>query len=61
MILQGLIAALERASTFSDALAYAARDADFSVADGLRVPLLAGLVGRRAAAGASQAPTSDYP
>ncbi|HEY8282684.1 MAG TPA: transcription-repair coupling factor, partial [Leifsonia sp.] len=55
MILQGLIAALSRASTFDDALASAARDADFSLTDGLRAPLLAGLLGRRAAAGASHA------
>ncbi|QIZ99300.1 transcription-repair coupling factor [Leifsonia sp. PS1209] len=55
MILQGLIAALSRASTFDDALACAARDADFSLTDGLRAPLLAGLMQRRAAAGASQA------
>ncbi|MGN6426587.1 MAG: DEAD/DEAH box helicase, partial [Leifsonia sp.] len=55
MILQGLITALQRASTFADAVAYAARDADFSLTDGLRAPLLAGLVRRRAEAGASQA------
>ncbi|MFE4470859.1 transcription-repair coupling factor [Leifsonia sp. NPDC056824] len=55
MILQGLIAALQRASTYADALAYAGRDADFSLTDGLRVPLLAGLVGKRAAAGSSDA------
>ncbi|WP_460632538.1 transcription-repair coupling factor [Leifsonia lichenia] len=55
MILQGLIAALSRASTFDDALASAARDADFSLTDGLRAPLIAGLLQRRAAAGDSQA------
>ncbi|HEV7565739.1 MAG TPA: transcription-repair coupling factor [Microbacteriaceae bacterium] len=55
MILQGLIAALSRASTFDDALAYAARNADFSLTDGLRAPLLAGLLDRRASAGLSQA------
>lgn len=55
MILQGLITALQRASTFADALTYAGRDADFSLTDGLRAPLLAGLVRRRAEQGASQA------
>jgi transcription-repair coupling factor (superfamily II helicase) len=55
VILQGLIAALSRASTFDDALAYAARDADFSLTDGLRAPLIAGLLGHRAQAGQSQA------
>ncbi|GAB3616495.1 transcription-repair coupling factor [Okibacterium endophyticum] len=51
MILQGFIAALSRASTFDRALAFADRDADFSVTDGLRVPLVAGLIGARQAAG----------
>jgi transcription-repair coupling factor (superfamily II helicase) len=55
VILQGLIAALSRASTFDDALASASRDADFSLTDGLRAPLIAGLLKRRAEAGASQA------
>jgi transcription-repair coupling factor (superfamily II helicase) len=55
VILQGLIAALSRASTFDDALAYATRNADFSLTDGLRAPLLAGLLDRRASAGLSQA------
>ena len=55
MILQGLIAALSRASTFDDALAYSSRNADFSLTDGLRAPLIAGLLGRRADAGRSQA------
>ncbi|MCX7521828.1 transcription-repair coupling factor [Microbacterium sp. STN6] len=55
MILQGLLTALAGAETFSDALAYAARDADFSLTDGLRAPLIAALVERRAAAGQSQA------
>lgn len=53
--LQGLISALQRASTYGDALASAARDADFSLTDGLRVPLLAGLLACRAEQGASQA------
>ncbi len=47
MILQGLIPALSRAQTFSSALDYSARSADFSLVDGLRAPLLAGLLGRR--------------
>ncbi|WP_253202066.1 transcription-repair coupling factor [Subtercola sp. PAMC28395] len=48
MILQGLIGALSRASTFDNALAQAGRDADFSLTDGLRAPLLAALLARRA-------------
>lgn len=55
MILQGLITALSRATTFGDALTYASRDADFSLTDGLRVPLLAGLVRRRTQPGAAPA------
>ena len=47
MILQGLIAALARASTFDNALAYASRDADFSLTEGLRAPLLAALLDLR--------------
>ncbi|MEX1079586.1 MAG: transcription-repair coupling factor [Homoserinimonas sp.] len=47
MILDGLIAALSRAQTFEDALSYSTRDADFSLVDGLRAPLLAGLLDRR--------------
>nr|WP_199858973.1 transcription-repair coupling factor [Frigoribacterium sp. CFBP 8751] len=42
-----MIQALSRASTFSAALDRAARSTDFSVVDGLRVPLLAGLLDRR--------------
>ena len=49
MILQGLISALSRASTFDDALAFAGRDADFSLTEGLQAPLLAGLLGQRQA------------
>ncbi|WP_150308188.1 transcription-repair coupling factor [Planctomonas psychrotolerans] len=48
MILSGLITALSRASTFRDALAYSGRDADFSLTDGLRAPLLGALLARRA-------------
>ena len=47
MILQGLIAALKRASTFDNALTYASRDADFSLTEGLRAPLLAALLEQR--------------
>ncbi|MFO7689958.1 MAG: transcription-repair coupling factor [Cryobacterium sp.] len=49
MILQGLISALSRASTFDDALARAGRDADFSLTEGLQAPLLAGLLSQREA------------
>jgi transcription-repair coupling factor (superfamily II helicase) len=55
VILQGLIAALSRASTFDNALGFAARDADFSLTDGLRAPLLAALMGRRTEQGKTQA------
>ncbi|GGF28100.1 transcription-repair coupling factor [Subtercola lobariae] len=55
MILQGLIAALSRASTFERALDESGRNADFSLADGLRAPLLSGLLGRRAEKGLPQA------
>jgi transcription-repair coupling factor (superfamily II helicase) len=51
VILEGLIPALSRAQTFDEALRYAARDADFSLVDGLRAPLLAGLLSRRGDAG----------
>jgi transcription-repair coupling factor (superfamily II helicase) len=44
--LAGSLSVIGRADTVSRALAASARDADFSVVDGLRVPLLAGLVGR---------------
>ncbi|TDW30794.1 transcription-repair coupling factor [Cryobacterium psychrophilum] len=47
MILQGLISALKRASTFDNALTYASRDADFSLTEGLRAPLLAALLEQR--------------
>ncbi|MCU1529998.1 MAG: transcription-repair coupling factor, partial [Frondihabitans sp.] len=49
MILQGLIPALSRASTFDAALSQATRSSDFSLVDGLRIPLLAGLLDRRRA------------
>lgn len=47
MILQGLIPGLLRAQTFDTALRYARRSADFSLVDGLRAPLLAGLLDAR--------------
>ena len=47
MILQGLNRALARARTFENALSYAARSTDFSLVDGLRAPLLAGLLDAR--------------
>jgi len=47
VILQGLIPALSRAQTFDAALKYARRSADFSLVDGLRAPLIAGLLDAR--------------
>ncbi|MFT4029619.1 MAG: transcription-repair coupling factor [Protaetiibacter sp.] len=56
MGLASLIPVLARASTFEEALAGARSDADFSAVEGLRVPLLAGLLDRRAqTAGTGQA------
>src|SRR5690606_28362379 len=49
MGLASLIPVLARAHTFEAALAAARSDADFSAAEGLRVPPLAGLLERRAA------------
>src|SRR6478735_8813040 len=54
-MLQGLINALERASTIESALAQANRDADFSLPEGLNAPLLAGLLDRRATERGAQA------
>ncbi len=48
MILEGLIAALSRARTFENALKSPTRSADFSLVDGLRAPLLAGLLTTKA-------------
>jgi transcription-repair coupling factor (superfamily II helicase) len=47
VILQGLIPALSRARTFKNALSYSRGSADFSLVDGLRAPLIAGLLGSR--------------
>jgi transcription-repair coupling factor (superfamily II helicase) len=44
--LDGLIPALSRAQTFETALGQASHSADFSLVDGLRAPLLAGLLSR---------------
>ena len=50
MALERLITGLSRARTLETALHEATRDADFSLIDGMRVPLLAALLERRAAA-----------
>ena len=47
MSLERLTQALSRAQTFGDALDHATGSADFSLVDGLRAPLIAGLLGRR--------------
>jgi transcription-repair coupling factor (superfamily II helicase) len=47
VVLEQLIGGLSRAQTFEDALGNADRSADFSLVDGLRAPLLAGLLERR--------------
>ncbi|PJJ71443.1 transcription-repair coupling factor (superfamily II helicase) [Diaminobutyricimonas aerilata] len=47
MSLERLIPALSRARILDEALAHADRNADFSLVDGLRVPLLAGLMRAR--------------
>ena len=47
MILEGLIPALSRARTLKNALGYASGSADFSLVDGLRAPLIAGLLDAR--------------
>jgi transcription-repair coupling factor (superfamily II helicase) len=50
VVLEGLIGGLSRARDFENALSYATRSADFSLVDGLRAPLLAGLLERRGGA-----------
>ena len=47
MVLETIISGLSRARTFENALSYAKRSADFSLVDGLRAPLIAGLLERR--------------
>ncbi len=48
VILSGLNSALLRAHTFENAVSWASRNADFSLVDGLRAPLLASLLKSRA-------------
>jgi len=50
VILEGLIPALSRAHTFENALSHATRNAEFSLVDGLRAPLIAGLLAKRGTA-----------
>jgi transcription-repair coupling factor (superfamily II helicase) len=47
VVLEQLIGGLSRAQTFENALSHSGRSADFSLVDGLRAPLLAGLIDRR--------------
>ena len=47
MTLDGLITGLSRARTFEGALSFARRNADFSLVDGLRAPLLGALLDKR--------------
>ena len=47
MTLDGLISGLSRAQTFENPLRYAKRNADFSLIDGLRAPLLGALLDKR--------------
>jgi transcription-repair coupling factor (superfamily II helicase) len=47
VVLEGLIAGLSRAPRFEKALRFAERDADFSLVDGIRAPLMAALLGAR--------------
>ena len=53
-----MITALQRARVFDSALEAAGRDADFSLVEGLRVPLLAALLRRRGPASALLAVTA---
>jgi transcription-repair coupling factor (superfamily II helicase) len=50
VVLEQLIGGLSRAQTFENALGHASASADFSLVDGLRAPLLAGLLARRGGA-----------
>jgi len=50
--LEGIIAGLSRARTVENALSHADRSTDFSLIEGLRAPLLAGLIGKRGEASA---------
>ena len=51
MSLAGIERALEASGAFARALDQSSGDADFSVDEGLRAPLIAGLIGRRRLAG----------
>ncbi|CAD5138513.1 transcription-repair coupling factor [Microbacterium sp. Nx66] len=51
MTVPGILRALEEASLYRDALAWAHTDADLGLVDGLDAPVLAGLLAKRAAAG----------
>ncbi|GAB3600462.1 transcription-repair coupling factor [Microbacterium tumbae] len=51
MTVPGILRALEEASLYRDALAWAQTDADLGLVDGLDAPAIAGLLGRRAATG----------
>ncbi|WP_433586310.1 transcription-repair coupling factor [Microbacterium hydrocarbonoxydans] len=51
MTVPGILRALEEASLYRDALSWAHTDADLGLVDGLDAPALAGLLGKRAAAG----------
>ncbi|MBS0023504.1 transcription-repair coupling factor [Microbacterium paraoxydans] len=51
MTVPGILRALEEASLYRDALAWAHTDADLGLVDGLDAPTLAGLLAKRAAAG----------
>lgn len=51
MTVPGILRALEEASLYRDALQWAHTDADLGLVDGLDAPALAGLLGKRAAAG----------
>jgi transcription-repair coupling factor (superfamily II helicase) len=47
VVLERIIGGLSRARTFENALSHSRHSADFSLVDGLRAPLLAGLIERR--------------
>lgn len=51
MTVPGILRALEEASLYRDALSWAQTDADLGLVDGLDAPTLAGLLGKRRAAG----------
>ncbi|GAA3596836.1 transcription-repair coupling factor [Klugiella xanthotipulae] len=55
MTLHGILATLATSHSFHRALSYTAEDADFSLAEGLRAPLLAGLLAGRGGGGRASA------